>query len=362
MKVTKIPTGLYREVKTGINTTSETNLDEASVLLMTTDGANYGVRRIINPVETAEERRRPSSVNHEAVGLTKQSSVEVPFRLVLNSGYLNRILSKVTGVEITKTTNVFVRPFKYLIYHEAQVKEALAAFDVACEKLVAERLPEQKPASAALGNITSVVSNTASEQGQAQERVSGVRVTTRARDLLRCLVDFMDFEMSDLFATKRQIAGRTLEEITFDYLWLLYTPGDIIIADPGAPSKSRRAYRVLYITGGRPNLDRKRQRATESRGVNFNKLGPTDIIGPGSLGNASKTTPVVIDCFYIDFDGDNYGPRPARFILPEFTGSRKISSLAAYPIDFDPEKKSLTKALQDRGQDFADCAHGAHKQ
>lgn len=76
------------------------------------------------------------------------------------------------------------------------------------------------------------------------------------RNQLRCLVNFMDSDMQDIFDVVRQLANRSLKEVAFEHLWLLYKPGDLVytMKDPGEFS-TYQAYRVLHVTGGRPILD-----------------------------------------------------------------------------------------------------------
>jgi len=348
-KLTKIPAEKYREVKHW----THGELGDASVLLMTSDGANYGIRRFAESTEQRIGRQPDSSrtISAETAGRRQQTDVDVPFRLVLNSSELLRILSKVTGSKLLPTNHVHLRPFKYFIQYEAEIRDALSHFRMGC----------QASASQMSGSITDVT-------------VKGIKVTPRGKDLIQCVVDFMDTEMHDIFAIRKQVADRTLESISFEYLWHLYKPGDLVFSKAEASSGPRRAYRVLNVTGGRPNVDRnsnqrkrrpRRRNRSQSRSRSPSagglRIHPMDTVSPGVVGKSAKMTPVVIDCLYIDFDGEWYGPRPWRFILPEFNSHRKICDLEIYPAEFDLHFRKVKQDLIERGRAyFGKSAQGMH--
>ncbi|RMY23483.1 hypothetical protein D0867_02023 [Hortaea werneckii] len=284
----KIPTGKYREVKNW----PAGSLGDAPVLLYTTDGSEFGIRRIRSILEQIQKalQKRPRDSSLAAADALQGQSI---------------------GLSTTET-----------------------------------------------GSTT----------------VKGVPVTERSLKLLQCLMGFVDNEMRDILAVRKQIAGSTLEEISFEYLLHLFKPGDLVFADPRLPSEERRAYRVLYVTGGRPlfeSSEERRQRLKKgSDGVETEEvpeiggfeLLPDDIVSQGSQGRATKMTPLVIDCFYMDYDGINYGPRPQRFVIPEFSGRKKIVDLDVYPARFDPACETVRGKLLKRGKHFVECLKRPHKE
>ncbi|EHL02790.1 hypothetical protein M7I_1129 [Glarea lozoyensis 74030] len=78
------------------------------------------------------------------------------------------------------------------------------------------------------------------------------REARRNRDELRCLVEFMDKDMSDIFDIKLAASTHTLEEVAFEHLWQVYKPGIVIYGSNqrGDPNRCQ-AYHVLHVTGGR---------------------------------------------------------------------------------------------------------------
>lgn len=168
---------------------------------------------------------------------------------------------------------------------------------------------------------------------------------TSLRDELRCLVTFMDTDLKDLFSVQKDIDGGTRKLIAFDHLWQLYKPGDVVISEKG----QKHAYVVLHVTGGR-SLQRSSQ-----------VLDDNDDDDDAYFAKYPKTSPFVIDCFYLDFDGTKFGPLPQKFMLQEYEGDVPITSLEVFPTRFDDDPKKTEKALVRRGRKFARLASVSHK-
>ena len=181
---------------------------------------------------------------------------------------------------------------------------------------------------------------------------------TRLRDELRCLVRFMDEDMKDIFLTHKGIEDGTLKKISFDYLWLLFKPGDVVLS----AAEHNRAYIVVHVTGGRA-LDRVSQSTSheKSRDVYPYITKEQEREKEAYLAKYPKTTPIVIDCFYIDFDGTNFGPLPQKFMLAEYEGEVPIKSLEVFPMRFDEDPQQTEKALVKRGKRLVKLARVDHK-
>jgi hypothetical protein len=61
----------------------------------------------------------------------------------------------------------------------------------------------------------------------------------------------------------------------------------------------------------------------------------------------------------VDWDGTNFGVSKNSVMIPKFDGTRKITSLAAFPLERHPEKDAILKRLLERGRAFENLA-GAH--
>ena len=172
---------------------------------------------------------------------------------------------------------------------------------------------------------------------------------TRLRDELRCLVTFMDTDLKDIYTLQKDIDKGTRKLIAFDHLWQLFKPGIVVISGKG----QKRAYVVLHVTGGRA-LQQDSQLAINDR--DFRRVQED-----AYYAKYPKTSPFVIDCFYIDFDGTNFGPLPQKFMLADYDGEVPITSLEVFPIRFDDDPKKTEKSLVRRGRKFVKLANVDHK-
>ena len=167
----------------------------------------------------------------------------------------------------------------------------------------------------------------------------------------------MDEDMKELFSVKQKIEARTLRNIAFDYLWLLFKPGNLVFTS----STQKRAYVVLHVTGGRAILDIGDQPATSNRNVSKPTRSWEQHEDQAVTYAHSKNTPFIIDTFYIDFDGDNFGPVPRRFVIQEYEGDQEIVALPAFPAEFDKDLQKTKDMLKDRGKKFVKLAGVAHR-
>lgn len=189
----------------------------------------------------------------------------------------------------------------------------------------------------------------------------------KSRDELRCLVEFMDNDMQDLYELERQIADKTLKEIAFENLWLLFRPGTMFVSHHHYNKnndKMIQAHRVLYVTGGREiiNKGKKPVQVKLSRDRDWlSEPDSDDAACDNARSSSSQITPFFIDSFHIDFDGAKLGPKARRYAIPPYVGRRPIASLDVYPISFDTEAEQTMIKLSRRGRRFVDLADGAHK-
>ena len=179
---------------------------------------------------------------------------------------------------------------------------------------------------------------------------------TRLRDELRCLVTFMDTDLKDIYSVQKDIDKGTRKLIAFDHLWQLFKPGVVVISGKG----QKRAYVVLHVTGGRA-LQRDSQLAVAkddaAEGYDAKRREEREAY----FAKYPKTSPFVIDCFYIDFDGTKFGPLPQKFMLEEYEGEVPINSLEVFPIRFDDDPTKTEKSLVRRGRKFVKLANVDHK-
>jgi hypothetical protein len=263
-----------------------------------------------------------------------------PLRLGINSSILVQFLTKVTRESFRSSKNVLVRPFRYLVVYESQIRQALAEAEAKCHE-----------------NKLAVVGETLNDEDEKKKMKKKIRF----RDELKCLVQFMDAEMKDIFHIQQQVECCEVKSIPFEFLWFLFKPGDLVFSTSKKPGQHPlRAYTVMHVTGGRMTFSPGRTYVRE-------KEREWDLDSESEQRNRDLTrsfgrmSPFIIDCVYIDTDGQQLGPKARRFVIPPYMGELPILSLELYPAKFDPDYEAKRKNLIDRGKLSVAVAPGAHK-
>lgn len=163
---------------------------------------------------------------------------------------------------------------------------------------------------------------------------------------LRCLHDFIITDLSYLIGLKLKIKETSLETITFEEVYHLYNPGDLII---NRENDADLLYQVYAVTGGRMRL---------LKFVNNNIYR-----GPGEEEEADNSpeagigtwTDVVIDSFRMGWNGNKGGPRRITYRVPHYTGEKKITDLEYYPHRFRKNTEDIVRKLELRGKAVLNC-------
>ena len=295
----------------------------------------------------------------------EEHSFDIPYRIAINSRTLLILLGACTGVDFPEDRNVWLRPFKYLVAYETDIKQALWDAKFKVDELEVRSQSSDLASSIRTYNGASITAT--KPVSEAEVRAAGAMAISKAkaeRDELHCLVDFMNSDMQDIFEVKRQVADQTLQEVAFEHLWLLYAPGDLVYKNETPEGRSTyQAYRVLHVTGGRSILDTLNScsfNAIEDRDWDY-ETETEEKARDAIRGSSSSTTPLVIDCFSIDFDGNRIGPKSRRFVIPTFPGKRRVDALEIHPSFSLPQHVEIREDLVQRGRRFTQIANGTHK-
>lgn len=137
-----------------------------------------------------------------------------PHRLVLNSDYLLSLMAGLSGQQaiFTPFVNVLVYPFKHLILHEAAIRNTLAEVEEKCRKA-----NEKSEKTEEDGLNTDEDRQTSRAEKDPEKEASAKLIQNR--DELKCLIEFIDNDMADIFQVRKQIRGGTIKDIAFEYLW-----------------------------------------------------------------------------------------------------------------------------------------------
>jgi hypothetical protein len=333
---------------------------EQSVLTVSTTSRHWAGRHSSPEIHTGtgETKKDNSSGDPGDFSLTA-SALERPYRLAISGFDLHRALETMFGLPVSPNNNVWIWPFKHFVTYESQIRQRLDTENASIREM--ENFRKRNGASVAFEGHGQAVNTIyrADEEDGAEENQEDQKyeAAIRLSRQLKCLVQFMDEDMREIFFIKKKIADGSLGTISFDYLWLLYEPGDLIFSGVN----QQRAYRVLHVTGGRAILDIGDQPSTNNRSaVHPVRSWEQHEDQPFSFAH-SRNTPFFIDAVYIDFDGDNFGPVPRRFVIQEYEGAHAIDSLPAFPAKFAKNADDIERTLIRRGKRFVKLAGVSHK-
>lgn len=153
------------------------------------------------------------------------------------------------------------------------------------------------------------------------------------------MIALMDSELRPKLELSSKISNQMLKEIAYEDLGYLFKPGDMVLA---SQDQRLQALAVLATTGGRKLLHDSQDRR------------PANDEEPESFFHTSGGhSPFVVDCFYYDFDGTNFGAILRSITIPKYEGKTPVNSLAVYPESLSGDmNRDLKKILAERGRKF----------
>jgi hypothetical protein len=135
------------------------------------------------------------------------------------------------------------------------------------------------------------------------------RETKKHADLL---FGVLKKEFKDLIENSQDMMSKGV--MTFEYLWTIFQPGGLFYTRQDGQETA------LKLVSAKYGLD------------------------------TTTGSPVLwVSGKYIDFDGSRFGTNKVNIKVPQFSGTRKINQLAAFPLDFHAEKEELSARLLERG-------------
>ena len=154
----------------------------------------------------------------------------------------------------------------------------------------------------------------------------------------KTMIAVMDNDLRPKLELSSKIKNQTLKEIAYEDLGYLFKPGDVVLA---SQDQRLQALAVLATTGGRKLLDtRVRQTNGEDEPESF-------------FHTSGGHSPFVVDCFYYDFDGTNFGAILRSITIPKYEGKTPINHLAVYPESLSGrENEDVKTILAERGRKF----------
>ncbi|KLU88802.1 hypothetical protein MAPG_07785 [Magnaporthiopsis poae ATCC 64411] len=300
--------------------------------------APYDAKAVTSLIVTGSERLRscaiaafyavpPSAVNNlEAWEEGSQTPGCLPSRVSINSKKILELLKAITNTTMNEAPCVMMPPFKlfatYWTEIEAKLRELQGDFVKKHKHEWSVRPDDETPRARPF------------KEDDAKEEAAKEKSTQDIQHL-QCLVDFMAKYLHDIPTLREQIQTRQIESISFDDLWHLFNPGDIILGR-AAPSGNRgqQAYQVFTVTKGRINTKEEGSRSKGSR----------------------ERHDLRLQCFSLDYDGTKIDTLEEVLFIKPFIGTKRIADLDYYPKSFATDEE--VENLQKRARRFIDNRYG----
>lgn len=304
----------------------------------------------------------------------------VPDRIRINSAQLIDALSEISGllasVDEPLKSLVMLRPFKFLVTHETDIRKYYEKSKETVAKIHADGMTEEQrdgsekassnlkaaqPLRGEPGNHTSsdatVPGSTSAKspesksenqdgghKGDDHQEQEGAKKSKQLLEEFQTLIELLDNDLKPLFNLRQGLLEGSVKDIAFADLWFLLRPGEEVCIE----GKPGQIYRVIEVQGGRPDLCT----SYELRNASLPSWCPQG----GSEYFSDESTTLRVSLYYLKYDGIRLRPCGSVEEVRKYDGLRPIDSLTVYPIKYLKDQ-STRDSLVRRGRLFIDLIH-----
>lgn len=222
---------------------------------------------------------------------------------------------------------IILRPFKILAFLDDEIRQHLKELEErrrSIKNLTEEEYDDDWRSNPPSDNLN------ANEDGKSitNNETTLSEFTGLIKDF-RSLIRFMDHYIVPAISRKPD------EHVYFSDLWYTFPPGSLIyINNEKVPQK---IWKVV-------------QRAETTR------------LEENHSGSSREISQFVIDCYFIDFDGNSYNPSFHNIRIDLFDGCEPVTSLPAFPLQAAETWGHIdVEAMVNRGRDFIECTRPTHR-
>jgi hypothetical protein len=275
---------------------------------------------------------------------TGQSDSKFISRIRIRSPAILLILSEIMQESWGSRPRIFLRPFSPLIYFHPQVLEVLSELELKWgqpdETLEAARTPASP--------------DRVSEHIVDEDKAS-VDASAAALADLKCYVQFISREIMPLYSQFDNLDETSNAKVRFHDLWYLFRTGELIYR----PIASGAIQETSNLCNG--------QRTWRIYGIShafvaWNGIAPTHNRNHIS-DDDGDTASFEVECYYIDYTGDEFCVVTERFKINPYEGELPIKSLKVFPYRFLTNHKERLDDYTKHGRKFLHSIeerHGAY--
>ncbi|ETS85805.1 hypothetical protein PFICI_03830 [Pestalotiopsis fici W106-1] len=288
---------------------------------------------------------------------------EVPERLQINSLLLHQELEQITSIQFNFMPLRMGSPYKLLIQYLPDIELRLKALQRSQEmSLMRENKTNTNTEKGTPANPAPGRRWPKGEVGDEDVRTETIATTVAH---LECLLQFINFDLAPLVELREEIKNQTLTHITFDNIWHLIKPGDLLLSNDGEKFQLVRAYSV---TGGQRRTRNRSMEESLSRQVRGMKTATWNPFQQNedsedeyvesridATSGVGTWAPLRVDSFSMCANGFRVGPIEVPRKIKHFAGKKKITDLEIYPLVFHEHCEVLLEQMRHRGMKYIEA-------
>ncbi len=282
-------------------------------------------------------------------------------RIRIRSAHIVHALQRISEQTFPNNSCFIIhRPFKILLFYEKEIELYLAELEETFYQSTDCPLGDQCKGSINFDEDEALLDQlpdlTRSNNETCKHELSDdLRAEKEAIIHLRALSKFMKEDMKAVFERHHLLRSLEASETTlvgFHDLWHLFTAGDYVVTDDPSPS---RIYRVSILPAC--DIFSTKRPVTEIRMRSEGSHKQVE-----SVYKQVTTSFLIVDVFYFDFDGRNFGPVEKRFKILSYEGEKKVTDLPLFPLRFRDDAASIRSQMLDRGTKFCELCTMVHRE
>ena len=260
-------------------------------------------------------------------------------RIRIQSPAILLILSQIMQESWGSRPRTFLRPFSPLIYFHSQVEEVLKELELKWGQHDDPDITARAPASA----------DGTSEETADDER-EPVDDSAAALAELKCYVQFMRDEIMPLYSQFDNMNESSNAKVRFHDLWYLFRLGELVYRPVGGGAIQETNNFVLGQRAWRVCATRASMSWDGITTQNRNHINDDD----------GERAYFGIECYYIDYTGDEFCVVTETFQIQPYEGERPIKSLKVFPYRFLADHKERLDAYTNYGKKFLSSIEERH--
>ncbi|KAJ0419332.1 hypothetical protein BJY00DRAFT_314164 [Aspergillus carlsbadensis] len=172
----------------------------------------------------------------------------------------------------------------------------------------------------------------------------------RPADHLRCLQEVLAIDFQPLTLLRRSLREASLTKISFEDLWHVFRPGDLVLSKSDGREQLYRVLEAQQSNG--PTVPRAVVRPRRPRRpISESDFSETE----DSETEAADANAFHVCCVNLNFDGTSIGPVSARVPIHYFPGEKDITALNIFPVKFLSSSQNIQNRMAARGKRFLAC-------